>query len=100
MGMMQPVLRAGHRTGSPWPRRSRRSWTRRDDVTAATRLLALIPSLPRAELSRLTERLIDRMDELDRDPELEAEEDVCSAADDGCGPVFIRGKLVWGAEHD
>ncbi|WP_267395013.1 MULTISPECIES: hypothetical protein [unclassified Sphingomonas] len=35
------------------------------------RLLAVLPSLPRAELARLTERMIDRMDEIDGDPDLE-----------------------------
>jgi hypothetical protein len=34
-------------------------------------LLAAIPSLPRAELARLTELMIDRMDEIDGDPEVE-----------------------------
>ena len=37
-------------------------------------ILATIPSLPRAELARLTERMIDRMDEIDGDPDLEQEE--------------------------
>ena len=35
------------------------------------RLLAQIPSLPRASLSRLTTRLIERMDQLDGDQDLE-----------------------------
>ncbi len=34
-------------------------------------LLGAIPSLPRPLLSRLTERLIERMDELEDDPDLE-----------------------------
>jgi len=34
-------------------------------------MFAAIPSLPRAELARLTERMIDRMDEIDGDPDLE-----------------------------
>ena len=34
-------------------------------------MFAAIPSLPRAELSRLTTRMIDRMDEIDGDPDLE-----------------------------
>ncbi|MEJ8631446.1 hypothetical protein P0F65_19930 [Sphingomonas sp. I4] len=37
-------------------------------------MLATIPSLPRAELARITERLIDRMDELDGDTDLESED--------------------------
>ena len=71
MGLMHPVRRVGHRTGSPWPRRRRREWTRRDDAVTLGQLLAAIPSLPRAELARLTERMIDRMDEIDGDPDLE-----------------------------
>ncbi|WP_301074311.1 hypothetical protein [Sphingomonas sp.] len=38
-------------------------------------LFAKIPSLPRAELSRLTERMIDRMDEIDGEADLEADGD-------------------------
>jgi hypothetical protein len=34
-------------------------------------MLAAIPSLPRAELARLTMRMIDRMDDIDGDPDLE-----------------------------
>jgi hypothetical protein len=36
-------------------------------------LLSSIPSFPRPVLSRLTARLIDRLDELDGDPDLEPE---------------------------
>lgn len=38
-------------------------------------LLSVIPSLPRPLLARLTARLIDRLDEIDGDPDLEPEED-------------------------
>jgi hypothetical protein len=100
MGLMHPVPRAGHRTGSPWPRRLRRQWSRSDDVVTEAQLLALIPSLPRAELSRLTERLIDRMDVLDADPDLEPEEDVDLSGDDGCGVVHRCGLTFWGAAED
>lgn len=44
---------------------------RRFDYTGAAMMLAVIPSLPRAELARLTERMIDRMDQIDGDPDLE-----------------------------
>lgn len=54
-----------------WPRRHRRAWSRRSHLPGSVSLLAVIPSLPRAELARLTERMIDRMDELDGDPDLE-----------------------------
>jgi hypothetical protein len=46
-------------------------------------LLSMIPGLPRAALSRLTERAIDRMDELDGDCDLEDDDpDACAASDD------------------
>lgn len=45
-------------------------------------LLSAIPSLPRKVLARLTARLIDRLDELDPDPDAEPEEDCCPAGDD------------------
>ncbi|USU09974.1 hypothetical protein NF700_06865 [Sphingomonadaceae bacterium OTU29MARTA1] len=100
MGLMHPVPRGGHRTGSPWPRRLRRQWSRRDDAASVAQLLTMIPSLPRAELSRLTERLIDRMDVLDADPDLEPEEDVDLSGDDGCGVVQRCGRTFWGAAED
>lgn len=100
MGLKHPVPRNGHRTGSPWPRRLRRQWCRRDDAASVAQLLTMIPSLPRAELSRLTERLIDRMDALDGDPDLEPETDVDDAHDDGCGPVYKHGATFWGAAED
>jgi len=54
-----------------WRRARRRSWTRGSDYSRLERLLAHIPSLPRASLSRLTTCLIERMDQLDGDPDLE-----------------------------
>lgn len=54
-----------------WPRRRRRAWSRKSHQPGSVALFAVIPSLPRAELARLTERMIDRMDELDGDPDLE-----------------------------
>lgn len=53
-------------------------------------LLASVPSLPRALLSRLTARMIDRMDELDGDPDLERDEDCCAAGDDDPGGMSIH----------
>ena len=38
-------------------------------------LFAAIPSLPRAELARLTTHMIDRIDEIDGDPDRELEPD-------------------------
>ena len=44
---------------------------------------AVIPSLPRPYLKRLVERAIDRLDEIDGDPDLEdGDEDRCPAGDD------------------
>ncbi|SFS12368.1 hypothetical protein [Sphingomonas jatrophae] len=34
-------------------------------------MLSAIPSLPRSTLAQLTQRMIDRMDEIDGDPDLE-----------------------------
>lgn len=59
-----------HQAG-PWLRHRTRRWVRANNAGHAGMLFAAIPSLPRAELSRLTERMIDRMDEIDGDPDLE-----------------------------
>ncbi len=48
-------------------------------------LLSAIPSLPRAALARLTERLIDRIDAMDPDPEME----------DGEGNTHIDDRGRW-----
>lgn len=46
-------------------------------------LLSAIPSLPRPILARLTQRLIDRLDEIDPDPDMEdGDSDCCNAGDD------------------
>lgn len=64
-------------------------------------LLSMIPSLPRAALSRLTERAIDRMDEMDGDPDSEDEDPAeCETRDDGCGVIYLRGRTVWGYEGE
>lgn len=59
------------RSAQPWPRINRRRWSRPNDLAGMASMFAAIPSLPRAELARLTERMIDRMDEIDGDPDLE-----------------------------
>lgn len=46
-------------------------------------LLATIPSLPRAVLARLTERMIDRMDEIDGDADVELNGDELDGSDRG-----------------
>lgn len=45
-------------------------------------MLAVLPSLPRPLLARLTQRLIDRMDEIDGDPDLEDDDPAGGSADD------------------
>lgn len=61
----------------PWRRAPRRRWARRDDPGAVATLMEMIPSMPRPALARLTDCLIDRMDELDGDPDLEDDRDEC-----------------------
>lgn len=56
---------------APWRRTRRRPWAQPGDVDAAAWLFGAIPSLPRAELERLAERVIETMDDLDGDPDLE-----------------------------
>lgn len=51
-------------------------------------LLTYLPSLPRPILSRLTARMIDRLDELDGDPDLE--EDNEDRAQDESEPDFRK----------
>lgn len=51
-----------------------------------------IPRLTRHDLAALTERLIDRLDEIDGDPDREEDnEDRCGAGDDAVfsGPVIV-----------
>jgi len=62
-------------------------------------LLAAIPSLPRPILSQLTARMIERLDELDPDPDLEPEEDRCEAGEDRIagGPAIIANALGYTA---
>lgn len=56
-------MRAEHRprVAPPWKRQRRRPWCRSNDLAPATALLARIPSLPRAELARITARMIEQM---------------------------------------
>lgn len=50
-------------------------------------LLAAIPSLPRPFLARLTARLIDRLDEVDGDPDLEPDDFDEDGHDDEAEPI-------------
>ena len=72
--MPMPVATAARLTSfnRPWRRRQlRQAWARQDTRVAVSIMLAAIPSLPRAELAQLTMRMIDRMDDIDGDPDLE-----------------------------
>jgi len=71
MGQLSAHRPSWRRAAGPWPRSIRRPWVRSNDLPGMSQLLAAIPSLPRAELSRLTTRMIDRLDELDGDPDAE-----------------------------
>lgn len=71
MGQLSTTSPVRRRHAKPWPRSVRRRWARPNDLASVSRLFSAIPSLPRAELSRLTTRMIDRMDEIDGDPDLE-----------------------------
>jgi len=55
----------------PWRRVRMRRWKRPNDLTGMMSMFAAIPSRPRAELARLTEQMIDCIDEIDGDPDLE-----------------------------
>ena len=52
-----------------WRRERRRAWSRPSNLPGTGSLYAAIPVLPRDELVRLTERMIDRMDQIDGDPD-------------------------------
>ena len=95
-----------------------------------------LPRLSRHELEGVVELLIDRLDEIDPDPDLEPNgdeldgssaeddyqpgsegvfclpgcpisdppeddsEDMCEAGDDGCGPIWVHGRMVWGSANE
>lgn len=71
MGVASVPARARRQPLQPWPRHRRRLWPRSNDIAAASVLMSAIPSLPRSMLARLTERLINRLDDLDGDPDVE-----------------------------
>ncbi|KKW92944.1 hypothetical protein [Sphingobium chungbukense] len=95
---------------APIPRVTRRRRLRRDKrqpqpVPTLAALLTVIPSLSRAELGRLVQRMIDHMDQMDGDPDLEQEgmEDDwvrhkadgpgCPISDPGGGNVEDEGQI-------
>ncbi|MEG8041321.1 hypothetical protein QP164_00240 [Sphingomonas sp. LR59] len=71
MGQLSATAIQTRRSARPWTRSRRRAWLRPNDLASSSRLFAAIPSLPRAELARLTMQMIDRMDDIDGDPDLE-----------------------------
>lgn len=71
MGQLSAPRPPWRPAGNPWPRSRRRRWTRLNGMASATQFFAAVQSLPRAELSQLTERMIDRLDEIDGDTDVE-----------------------------
>lgn len=91
-----PVYRRRHDRRAWLPGHDRR---RQQPAPTVTALLTVIPSLPRAELSRLVHRMIDRMDDIDGNPDQEDDgADQCLAGDDGCGAIIIDGRTYWGSD--
>lgn len=97
MASKAPRARAYQPRRNPVTRR-RRDKRQPQPVPTLAALLTVIPSLSRPELGRLVQRMIDRMDDMDGDPDLEdGDVDNCLAGDDGCGAVVIDGRTYWGS---
>lgn len=80
------------------PRRYRADMRRTAHGPHLEALLTVIPSLPRPALARLVQKAIDRMDDIDADPDREDDDaDHCLAGDDGCGAIVIDGRTYWGS---
>lgn len=63
-------------------------------------LAKAVPMLNRAELAALTEKLLERLDEIDGNPDVEDDNfDQCGAGDDGCAPVAMHGQTYWGSDE-
>ena len=65
-----PRLPCRHRRNPQW-RRDRRA---RPSMASLEAALAVIPNLPRPLLDRLTQRMIDRLDTIDGDPDREPDD--------------------------
>lgn len=52
----------------------------------------------RKAIEEEVERLLTVLDDLDGDPDLEPETDLCTAGDDGCGEFYLNGPR-WGSEY-
>lgn len=61
---------------------------------------APMTSAQRGMLENIIERLIGLLDAVDGDCDFEAEEDACTAGDDGCGPIYVYGRKLWGSDAD
>lgn len=61
---------------------------RHPDPRTIRRALGVLERLPHEALADLTERLVDRLDAAEPDPDLEPEEDACPAGE--CGGVPLR----------
>jgi hypothetical protein len=61
-----------------------------------------VQTFDKADLADATEFLIMTLDALDGDADLEPEEDVCIAGDDGCGPRIspYSGGVLWGSDRE
>jgi hypothetical protein len=68
------------------------------DPRTIRRALATLERLPTEALADLTERLVDRLDAADLDPDLEPETDACEAGE--CGGVSLRGDCLPGDPTD
>lgn len=90
----------------PAPRHAFRRRHRSDRRRAAhapnlEALLTVIPSLSRPALSRLVQKAIDRIDDMDTDADREDDDpDHCLAGDDGCGAIVIDGRTYWGSDTE
>lgn len=64
-------------------------------------ILSVLPSLPRPVLQRLTARMIDRLDEMDGDPDTEDDtEDCCGAFEDRGGRMKVPAHLAMPQDPD
>lgn len=59
-----------------------------------------VAAFDRAAIEATIEELIAMLDEIDGDPDLEPEEDMCVAGDDGCGFHRAGWWSGWGARDE
>lgn len=84
MASKAPII--GHGSNLSHPRRRHGLRRRTSSPPSLDAMLSAIPSLPRAALARLVQKAIDRMDDIDGDPDLEEDDpaggDVCDELHD------------------